>query len=67
MAADLTADIEEAEVEGGSAEDVVGNSVLDPSASRHPGLAEVVGDGHGDNPEPSDRTLPAGVALRDSR
>ncbi len=30
MAADLTADIEEAEAEGGSAEDVLGNSVFDP-------------------------------------
>jgi len=30
MAADLTADIEEAESEGGSAEDVVGNSAFDP-------------------------------------
>ncbi len=29
MAADLTADIEEAEAEGGSAEDVLGNSVFD--------------------------------------
>jgi hypothetical protein len=30
MAADLTADIEEAESEGGSAEDVLGNSAFDP-------------------------------------
>jgi hypothetical protein len=30
MAIDLTADIEEAEAEGGSAEDVLGNSVFDP-------------------------------------
>jgi hypothetical protein len=30
MAADLTADIEEAEAEGGSAEDVLGNSAFDP-------------------------------------
>jgi hypothetical protein len=30
MAADLTADIEEAEAEGGSAEDVLGNSLFDP-------------------------------------
>jgi len=30
MAADLAADIEEAEAEGGSAEDVLGNSVFDP-------------------------------------
>ena len=30
MAADLTADIDEAEAEGGSAEDVLGNSVFDP-------------------------------------
>jgi hypothetical protein len=30
MAADLTADIEEAEAEGGSAEDVLGDSVFDP-------------------------------------
>jgi hypothetical protein len=30
MAADLTADIEEAEAEGGSAEDVLGNSVFEP-------------------------------------
>jgi hypothetical protein len=30
MAVDLTADIEEAEVEGGSAEDVLGNSLFDP-------------------------------------
>lgn len=30
MAADLTADIEEAEAEGGSAEDVLGTSVFDP-------------------------------------
>jgi hypothetical protein len=30
MAADLTADIQEAEAEGGSAEDVLGNSVFDP-------------------------------------
>jgi hypothetical protein len=30
MAADLGADIEEAEAEGGSAEDVLGNSVFDP-------------------------------------
>jgi hypothetical protein len=30
MASDLTADIEEAEAEGGSAEDVLGNSVFDP-------------------------------------
>ena len=30
MAADLTADIEEAESEGGTAEDVVGNSAFDP-------------------------------------
>ena len=30
MAADLTADIEEAEAEGGSAEDVLGSSVFDP-------------------------------------
>ena len=30
MAADLSADIEEAEAEGGSAEDVLGNSVFDP-------------------------------------
>jgi hypothetical protein len=30
MAADLTADLEEAEAEGGSAEDVLGNSAFDP-------------------------------------
>jgi hypothetical protein len=30
MAADLTADLEEAEAEGGSAEDVLGNSVFEP-------------------------------------
>ncbi len=30
MAADLTADIEQAEAEGGSAEDVLGNSAFDP-------------------------------------
>jgi hypothetical protein len=30
MAADLTAAIEEAEAEGGSAEDVLGNSVFEP-------------------------------------
>ena len=30
MAHDLTADIEEAEAEGGSAEDVLGNSLFDP-------------------------------------
>jgi hypothetical protein len=30
MAVDLTADIEEAEAEGGSAEDVLGNSLFDP-------------------------------------
>jgi hypothetical protein len=30
MAADLTADIDEAEAEGGSAEDVLGNSVFEP-------------------------------------
>ena len=30
MAADLTADIQEAESEGGSAEDVLGNSLFDP-------------------------------------
>jgi hypothetical protein len=30
MAADLTADLEEAEAEGGSPEDVLGNSVFDP-------------------------------------
>src|SRR5271163_281511 len=30
MAADLTADIEEAEAEGGSAEDVLGTSLFDP-------------------------------------
>jgi hypothetical protein len=30
MAADLTADIDEAEAEGGSAEDVLGNSIFDP-------------------------------------
>jgi hypothetical protein len=30
MAADLTADLEEAEAEGGSAEDVLGNGVFDP-------------------------------------
>ena len=30
MAADLSADIEEAESEGGSAEDVLGNSAFDP-------------------------------------
>ena len=30
MAADLTADIDEAEAEGGSAEDVLGNSLFDP-------------------------------------
>ena len=30
MAADLTADIDEAEAEGGSAEDVLGSSVFDP-------------------------------------
>ena len=30
MAADLTADLEEAETEGGSAEDVLGNSAFDP-------------------------------------
>ncbi len=30
MAADLTADIDEAEAEGGSAEDVLGNSAFDP-------------------------------------
>ena len=30
MAADLTADIEEAVAEGGSAEDVLGTSVFDP-------------------------------------
>ena len=34
MAADLTADIDEAEAEGGSAEDVLGNSALRPSALR---------------------------------
>src|SRR5579864_4893833 len=30
MAADLTADLEEAEAEGGSPEDVLGNSAFDP-------------------------------------
>src|SRR5579862_8322610 len=30
MAADLTADLEEAETEGGSAEDVLGDSAFDP-------------------------------------
>ena len=30
MALDLTTDIEEAEAEGGSAEDVLGNSLFDP-------------------------------------
>jgi hypothetical protein len=30
MAHDLTADIEEAEAEGGSAEDVLGNSLFEP-------------------------------------
>jgi hypothetical protein len=42
MAADLTADIEEAESEGGTAEDVLGNSAFDP---RH--LRPIVGGGSG--------------------
>ena len=40
MAADLTADIEEAESEGGTAEDVVGNGAFDPRR-----LRRIVGNG----------------------
>lgn len=63
MAADLTADIEEAEAEGGSAEDVLGNSVFDPRrfAASWAGARGVTAPPLPDRP-PVRRTVPA-IAL----
>jgi hypothetical protein len=63
MAADLTADIEEAEAEGGSAEDVLGNSVFDPRrfAASWAGARGVTAPPLSDRP-PVRRTVPA-IAL----
>jgi hypothetical protein len=60
MAADLTADIEEAEAEGGSAEDVLGNSVFDPRrfAASWAGARGVTAPTLPDRP-PMRRTVPA--------
>jgi len=63
MAADLTADLEEAEAEGGSPEDVLGNSAFDPRrfAASWAGARGVTG------PPPPDRQsfwrLPVAIAL----
>ena len=72
MAADLTADLEEAEAEGGSPEDVLGNSAFDPrrfagSMGRRPRGDEPTGSRSSVSVASTRNDRPGGPAGRDVR